>query len=414
MAISRLFLTDLPVEVLRSIVAPLPRKELKALRQMSRKLCSIASETMFESIAITTNDASYVQLLNVATSEYWSAQVRHIDWVLLDEIVEQKIAFNNPWVTALRNWGIVPWEDRKGDTYYYALELQCQLAQKFTNVQKVHFWNADQSQQFGMEPWEKGAVRSNVVAFNGPEYPDDAEDPLNIFNILQKSKLRPRLVKTAVAILLLEYSTIHETESVEILPHRSSQLQYRGSIHQVNAYDHDKNCFKFLAKSSINTLKILKVLGIWISPNDMKSLLCKNNQLQELHINGADLSTDGEGTEPMPKLLQFLKLCYRQEGLHNLRSTFQEVTCQSHTGSFSATEQQVQAWMEGTDDELLERAKLAFTVNPEYSGSDTDEDEDSDLGDMEETVSADYDFEPDYDEYEEDGDSCSDIDGYEE
>ena len=75
MAISQCSLDSLPVEVLRPIIATLAMKELKALRLMNRKLCNVASDTLFKTLAISINAASYIQLLNVAASGLWSAQV---------------------------------------------------------------------------------------------------------------------------------------------------------------------------------------------------------------------------------------------------------------------------------------------------------------------------------------------------
>ena len=75
----------LPVEILRQIIAPLAKKDLKSLRETDRRLHTIVSEKLFESIAITPNYASYSQLLYIAASDFLSAQIQHLDWALIPQ-----------------------------------------------------------------------------------------------------------------------------------------------------------------------------------------------------------------------------------------------------------------------------------------------------------------------------------------
>ncbi|MCJ1238195.1 hypothetical protein MMC14_006184 [Varicellaria rhodocarpa] len=145
-------LSSLPVELLRPIIAPLAKKEPKALRLANRKLYILASEILFETVAITTTDASFAQLLNIIASETWSAQVRHIDWVLLHgrgvaPHLAQDLKLYRPWSNTVRQWKLKP----SRGAFWYGLLLQCQLIQRMPNVQTVRFWSAVNSQRIEEE-----------------------------------------------------------------------------------------------------------------------------------------------------------------------------------------------------------------------------------------------------------------------
>ena len=377
MAVSQSFLSNLSIEILRFITAPLTRKDLKALRLTNRKLHSIASENLFHSIAVTTNDASYLQLLNIAASDYWSAQVRHVDWVLLHEAgkhpaLAQELEFNELWTSRLKKQKVVP---TKGQAYY-GLELQCQLLKKIPNVQSVRFWSANQSQRLngGGEPWEethapeaRDQIKSNTMLYATNQNVPRSKD---VFSILQHSKLTPRVVKTIVATLHLEFSSSKELKSVEILGHSDywgEGDQYRGvlNIAERKFFSHDMNCFSSLINSKISKLRSFEISGVWIFLEHMAVMLGNARKLRKLHIGNIELSDYDEQENPMMVFLRFLRDQYNQGSLHDLKVAFHETICREFIGRFSATEEQVQAWMEGSDDKLLNAASSAFKETPD-------------------------------------------------
>ena len=218
-------LSSLPVECLRPIIASLDRKELKALRSANRKLCTLASEIIFDTITVSTNDASFAQLLNIAASEFWSAQVRHIDWVSLYPYDPRPLVkFNQSWSKTLRMWDLGP----SRDPFWYGLLLQCQLIQRMPNVQTVRFWKAT-NPLLGKERWPddstSDATASTTVIAMKQFVPEDSDlrytlapAPENMFSVLQHSALRPRLIMTFAATWYLKYSKKQELERVTILP----------------------------------------------------------------------------------------------------------------------------------------------------------------------------------------------------
>ena len=394
MEVFRSYLNDLPVEILRFITVSLARKELKALRKMNRKLHSIASETLFESIALTTNDASYVQLLHVAASDPWRAQVRHLDWVLTygiepDLYTVQELSFREPWTSTLRKWGI---RANRGQIYH-GLDLQCELARRLPNVQTIRFWGAVASQRSGWEPWDhynlriEDVIKSTTVTVMTPS-PNVSPD--DVFSILQYSRVTPRLVKTVVARLHLDYSESKELTSVQIRHHEwevrnrpGSLTIYRGAFNQQEPFSHDMNCFRSLALTGkVSKLRTLRLSGIWILLEEMATLLDGSPKLLDLNIGDVELS-DSEEEEPMVNFLWLLRRHYAKGRFHKLKVTFQESRCRQFFGRFSATQQQVQAWMRGKDEELLMIASSAFTDGSESSSNAEFKFRDSDNEDME-------------------------------
>ena len=401
------FLTYLPIEILLQIIAPLARKELKTLRLTNRKLYTIASEKLFESIAITTNEASYIQLLNIAASKDWSAQVRHIDWVLLHgygavPALAQALSIRKPWSTTLKKWKI---KSTRGQ-FYDGLDLQCQLVKRIPNVQTVRFWSAVQSQRGGREPWENNfednagdAVGSTKSIIDRFVIENASRDPApdDVFSILRRSEAKPRLVKTVVATLHLGYSGSQKLESVSFLPRWSDYLpqnrreqksievlpnwyawmitgmksqckqeQYRGMTNENESkfFNHDMSCFPSLVRSGVRSLGTLKICSVWIFLEEMEFLLRANDGLRILIIGDIELSDD-DNIEPMVNFLRLLRHLFMQRRLRHLKATFQKLRCRELSGEFSASEQQVQDWMEGNDDELLKIASSAFDDDSE-------------------------------------------------
>ena len=368
-------LNDIPVEILRLIIAPLAKKDLKALREMNQRLYSVASETLFESIALTTNDASYVQLLNIAASDEWSAQVRHIDWVLLHAIgntesLTQILQFNEPWVTALRKWrayevararcGYPP------GMVYSGLSLQCRLVQKFRNVQSVRFWSADNNQRIGREPWEysDSETRSKAIGRNRIITADrcDIPSPEDIFSILKFSNLRLRLIKTVAATVHLRYSTSNKfLKGVQIQSHQDSLEYYRGAPKrsELDSPTNSMNCCHSLARSGISSLTILRIFDMRILVEDMQTLLKANINLRYLYLGDVELSGGVGDTEPLANFLLLLSFYYEQGCLRDLRVILQSLRRRYFLGRFSASEQEVQAWMKGEDNDELLKAAIA-------------------------------------------------------
>ena len=383
MAISHSYLSDLPVEILRLVTASLARKDLKALRKTNRKLHSIASEKLFETIAITTNCASYVQLLNVAAPDVWSAQVRHIDWVLLHgfecyTLLTQEIKFNEAWSTTLTKWQVskdvrFSYESRN---VYPGLSLQCLLLQRFPNVQTVRFWVAVECQRNGREPWETSNDRSGAIETSRfiRTVEDDIPSPNDFISILRSSDLRPRLIKTAAARMYLSFSTGKKfLKSVQILPHQSGGSRYDSREHYRGASNLGENrfdsasidCIRSLAHSGISTLTVLRVSAMRTYFEYMEILLRANINLRILYLKDVELY-DIMNKAAVTDFLLLLKGFYDQGCLHGLKVTLQNLSCHHLSGRFSATEQEVQSWMEGEIHELLKIASSAVTPGFAY------------------------------------------------
>ena len=383
MAGSQSSLNDLPVEILRLIMGLLARKDLKALRKTNYNLHSVASETLFETIAITTNNASYIQLLNVAASKLWSAQVQHIDWVLLhgtgvNDSLAQRLEFNEPWLTILRKWRVyqVARSSYESSNVYPGLSLQCRLVQRLPNVQTVRFWSAVDSQRLGREPWEDGSTTSAAIATTKIiEGSFEIPDPEDVISILEFSNLRPRLIRTNAASMYMRFSTGNKyLKGVQILSHRncglnqSSPEQYRGApAHMEKGFFPESMSYTAsLAKSGVSSLTILRISGVRVLLSEMEDLLTANIKLQSLFLGQIELSAD-DSSEAMANFLLLLRDFHRQGDLQSLRVTFQKLRCQGLLGYFSATENEVRGWMEGESGVLLKTASSAFTLSGQES-----------------------------------------------
>ena len=120
-------LVHLSPELLVDIVTMLPRSDLKSLRLMNRVLCGIASSKMFESITVRDDPRSLEQLKQIASSQTWASQVRHIDWLLCTVAGDSK----NSW-----------WPDPVfllSRLMKPHLTVQCEYLQLLPSIKTVHF-----------------------------------------------------------------------------------------------------------------------------------------------------------------------------------------------------------------------------------------------------------------------------------
>lgn len=263
----------LPIELLDQVIALLSKIEVKALRSTCRQLHIVASKKMFETLTISTNQESFIQLMNVAGSEFWSAQVRHVHWVLLnnsDNIsgTVQCIRFKDigsfgSWTTSLQPFGGI-----NGKPSYYGLDLQCQLMRRIPNVQYIRFWCATSSQRSGIEPWEENRVRSKLVKRSHFTNPTPCLDPNadDIFSILRHSNLRPRLIHTIIATMRLRYTLDGDIEHAVIISITLDRTRrfpetYRGykNREELEFISEGMGCIWSLAHSGITTLKSIKI-----------------------------------------------------------------------------------------------------------------------------------------------------------
>ena len=401
----------LPVEILRDIVAPLTRKELKALRLTSRKLRDVASEKMFETIRISTTDASFVRLMNIAASDFWRKQVRHVHWVLLNEsgyhaellqIIQFKdISTFGPWVKNLQGH----LQPKIREPVYHGLDLQCQILRRMGNVQTIRFWCAVAHEREKREPWQPRAVTSELVVENSMDthtipYPSPTADA--IFPILIHSNVKPNRVETVASTVYLAYSRKGHLNDVEIIPLRDdrrrcdppeadnpfSHRPFRTDVdkEEMDYFSHDMNCFRSLGDSNISTLRALKISGIWIFVDDLETVLTKNPQLELLRVSKIELSDNEDGMQPMADVLLFLRRFYEAGTLAKLSAEFDNVGHRDLSGAFSASQEQVRAWMKGDSDDLLDLARSAFKeiFDSDELSDDSDNSEDNgDNGDNE-------------------------------
>jgi len=287
MANNQAALDSLPIELLDQIIALLSKAEVKALRFTCRQLHIVASKKMFETLTISTNQESFVQLLNVAGSGFWSAQVRHVHWVLLnssDDTVGRMQCIRFKEIESFGSWtaSLKPFGGINGKPSYYALDLQCQLMRRIPDVQTIRFWCATTGQRSGIEPWEKNRVRSNFVKRSHFKNPTPYLDPNadDIFSILHHSKLQPRLMHTIIATMHLRYALDGDLEHLVIIPITLDRTRrfpetYRGHANEeeLDYITHKMGCIWSLAHSGITTLKSLNIFSEYGFSEDMKTSL---------------------------------------------------------------------------------------------------------------------------------------------
>ncbi|MCJ1238194.1 hypothetical protein MMC14_006183 [Varicellaria rhodocarpa] len=233
--------------------------------------------------------------------------------------------------------------------------------------------------------------------------------PDDVFSIFQHSAIKPRLFTTVAATLYLKYSKSQELEAVTVLPRWSdyldqksqelgsmeipaiwkdcflesseelkdmkalpywcSQGQYRETMDvtaEKKFFMLEMNCLESLGKSKINSLRTLRIFGISVSHVDVISILKTNAELKNLVLCDIRL-VEYNGTHQMTYFLGYLRDYYTQRKFPNLKVLFQQVRCQDFSGTLSASEQQLQIWMNGEDDQLLSMALSAFTLDSDSS-----------------------------------------------
>ena len=69
-------LASLPSELLIKVIEGFSKKDFKSLRLVNHKLNILASQILFESITVTDDEASMLQLQNITALRKWSSQVK--------------------------------------------------------------------------------------------------------------------------------------------------------------------------------------------------------------------------------------------------------------------------------------------------------------------------------------------------
>ena len=75
-------LTSLPKEIIRQIISPLVRGDLKSLRLQNRQLNAIVSEILFRTITVQETERSIRQLSKITKCLVWARQVQIVCWLL--------------------------------------------------------------------------------------------------------------------------------------------------------------------------------------------------------------------------------------------------------------------------------------------------------------------------------------------
>ena len=214
----------------------------------------------------------------------------------------------------------------------------------------------------------------------------------DVFEILNSANLKPNRVETVALTAYFAYSKTGHLKILEITnscddPHRCELIGPfhphdlrlpRTDIDQDEKHDHSHilRFFRSLGNSNIRSLTSLKISGIWIFVDDLANCFTKNPQLELLWVSGIQLSGSRSDIRPMADLLLRMRDFYDEGHLVNLNAEFEEVHCriddvdrpyfdipsQNLSGSFSASQKQVHAWLKKDNDDLLALARSAFTV----------------------------------------------------
>ena len=257
MADLRSNLNALPIELLCLITGCLPKKDLKNLRTMNKKLCVASSYNLFQTITLSTSHESITQLAHVASSEPWSLQVRHVDWSL--PIARALFYSSRPTLKIM----FVEFEEtdlakelsrgleftsclRQGKQRrtYSVLAFHCHLLRRMPNIRSIRFLKGRKSKMSDMEP--KQGHSSIVAAMRyseldtsldgGAEFTDKTlpshnwttgnlrwfcfslnQGSVDILALLKYAKARPTRVVTACTRFSLTYGIAGMVENIHLV-----------------------------------------------------------------------------------------------------------------------------------------------------------------------------------------------------
>ena len=171
--------------------------------------------------------------------------------------------------------------------------------------------------------------------------------------------LKPRAVKTRTETLNFEYSGSKKIESIQVHQPLKLLKEYRRTRSQNTLmYYFPKNIFRSMVYMNIRSLRSLRICGVYMHFHYLERLLDANRNLRELYLN-----TTISRSEDITKLIPLLQRDCNQRRLH-MKVTFENVRCAGFSGSISASEEQIRAWIEGRDDELLQKALSSFARYP--------------------------------------------------
>lgn len=314
---------SLPMEIIRKIVlAPLDRKDVRSLRLTNRLFGEITAEKLFEDITISYLPHALDGLNKIVASDFWRHQVRNITWVYLGRngfVIDGTCEHLN----ASQGRGGRPWVE------------QLQIIARMPNVETIVLRSSEEKVERYKDSYE------SRLDFSG------AFSPIKI------AKLRPKVAWTKFTRLKLWYGSTGDQVAIKmtgapatIKLNRREGVRYimQSSLRRV-----------FMSKAYVTTLDFFALSMFYPAMELIRMEYVRLGRLQK----------DEDPIMPIECVLEHVRMRYRHHPDRSIRFQFKGLSAWSpHTGLFDATEDEVDRWMKGEEDELWDRMKRVMARRP--------------------------------------------------
>ena len=345
-------------ELLLNVVAMLPRSDLKSLRLMNRVLCGIASSKLFESIRVRDDPRSLKQLDQIARSQIWASQVRHIEWALCDEFADQLRSSPDSVFSP------------SGDILRH-LKLQCQYLRLLPSIKTVRF---------------EGLFATML--------PDEAPD---LYVLVKTAKLQPSVIQAGNLSLEVGYGPsgyIQELSISGIAPQVEdctkvpSPSSFLSKLHGLSSPwlrsggTLNPLVFRTIAWEEDNftpTRCILK--DFLLHQHCFWRRLFRNPSLGILKMENVVLmSCENKTKDPLEAIMSLLRDRALDATIPVLKVTMISIAKQHYEGMISINDGEVDRWIKDQDSHWLAEKQDAFTPCPSYSDIEDSSDDGPYLG----------------------------------
>ena len=347
-------LSSLPVELLRKVLEPLPRMQLKRVRLADRRLNSIASERLFHSIEVRHNANSMRQLKTISASNIWSRQVKCISWQLPIRPTDKAKIHHK--ITPAALWKCYPYLHR------------------LPNVSTVVFLNSAFS------------LHLAIMAAAGS---------LDLYSILRRAKLYPTTVISKDLKLRLSYTANKFLQGFDAMVPPDAPLSSSDDADLMHVHDdfseaaHPEDeprweddypsgleIFPNIATLHTRSLRRVTLSSVSTHLQLLSDLLEGTLRLAELTLTNARLNPCSN--ESM--IEEFLLRIERRKRVRTapISVTLDRVLVAGYYGDFSASDAELDSWVDGrqgVDAAFFTGAQEAFTPQTPNSSDDEGEDE---------------------------------------
>ena len=197
----------------------------------------------------------------------------------------------------------------------------------------------------------------------------------DLYQLLKASKLRPQVIQLPAVELRVGYTKNGDLETLAVVS-LNSQQQFSESDAEGNRPQRSSGCqndledFDSWTRIAVSHLKIINFKDVRVPVGLLVSAVLEMMQLERLNVVDAILGKDLTWPDSMhpSDLLVAIKNRKQMANARPCSVSLSKIRLSQHEGDFSATDEDISAWISDKTDELLNSVRNAFTPVPRNLG----------------------------------------------